>query len=114
MRRIVMSIRFARNLRKTQTVAEKVLWFQLRNRRFSGFKFRRQRPIGPYIVDFCCLEKKIIIELDGGQHASQVAYDNSRTHFLESEDYRVLRFWDNETITNTDVVMDVIWNALNQ
>ncbi len=83
----------ARSLRKQHTFAEMKLWRQLRARRFEQYKFRRQHPIGSYIVDFVCLWKRLIVELDGGQHAEQQGYDEKRTSFLENEEYKVMRFW---------------------
>ena len=94
-----MGIGVARKLRQTSTVPEVKLWQYLRDRRLMGLKFRRQYPIGPYVVDFVCLSHKLVIELDGGQHVDQVAYDNKRTEYLEHFGFRVLRFW------NTDVFL---------
>ncbi|MDX8127138.1 endonuclease domain-containing protein [Methylomonas sp. OY6] len=82
----------ARSLRKNQTDAERVIWQQLRNRQLLGCKFRRQQVIGPFIVDFVCLEPKLVIEVDGGQHAEQQEYDQNRSHYLQRLGYRVLRF----------------------
>jgi len=76
-------------------------------------KFARQVPIGPYVVDFCCRERKLIVELDGGQHAIRVAYDAGRTAYLERLGYRVLRFWDNEALANTDGVLERIAQTLS-
>ena len=92
----------ARELRKNMTSQERKLWNILKNRQFYGYRFRRQFPIGSYIVDFVCREKKIIIELDGGQHnqSSEIQYDLKRTKFLESEGYIVLRFWNNDIDKN--------------
>ena len=87
-----MSISNARTLRKNLTDAEKRLWQKINRRQIGAFKFRRQHPIGEYIVDFVCLERHLIVELDGGQHAAQVAYDDQRTAWLKSRGYRVLRF----------------------
>ena len=94
----------ARNLRKNQTEQEKKLWKLVRNYNFHGFKFRRQEPIGNYIVDFVCMEKKIVIELDGGQHnePEHIKYDNERTAFLESKGFKVIRFWNNDVNENID------------
>jgi very-short-patch-repair endonuclease len=103
---------FARNLRRNQTDAERKMWRHLKNRASSGFKFRRQCPIGPYIVDFVCLEKMIVIEIDGGQHAVHIQKDTQRTKNLEMRGYRVMRFWNNEVLTNTDSVLDVILTTL--
>ena len=97
---------FARGLRRRQTDAERRLWARLRDRRLLGAKFTRQVPIGPYIVDFCCRERKVIVELDGGQHAIRTASDAGRTAFLEGLGYRVLRFWDNEALGNTDGMLE--------
>ncbi|MEZ2297580.1 endonuclease domain-containing protein [Variovorax sp. RCC_210] len=104
----------ARSLRETPTDAEALLWFHLRDRRMADFKFRRQRAIGPYFADFACLEAKLIVELDGGQHAEAVAYDESRTRFMQAEGYRVLRFWNNEVLTQTGAVRERILQALHE
>nr|VFJ96659.1 MAG: Very-short-patch-repair endonuclease [Candidatus Kentron sp. LFY] len=98
----------ARSLRQNATDAEKLLWRHLRNRQLSGFKFRRQMPVEPYIVDFACLEAKLIIELDGGQHAEQQTYDQNRSRVLGSRGYRVLRFWNNEMLRDMDAVLERI------
>lgn len=78
----------------------------------EGCKFRRQQPISRYIVDFVCLEKKLVIEADGGQHAANQAYDTTRDEWLKGEGYRVLRFWDNEVFGNLEGVLETIRNAL--
>ncbi|WP_445367276.1 endonuclease domain-containing protein [Methylomonas sp. BW4-1] len=98
----------ARSLRKNQTEAERVIWQQLRNRQLLGCKFRRQQVIGPFIVDFVCLEPKLIIEVDGGQHAEQQEYDQNRSQYLQRLGYRVLRFWNHEVLQNTPAVMEAI------
>jgi very-short-patch-repair endonuclease len=103
---------YARDLRRRQTDAEHRLWARLRDRRLLGVKFSRQVPIGPYIVDFCCRELKLIVELDGGQHAIQGAYDAERTAFLERLGHSVLRFWDNDVLRNTEGVLIRIVEAL--
>ena len=103
---------FARSLRHGQTDAERKLWSVLRSRRFSGYKFRRQHPVGPYITDFCCPQKGLVVELDGGQHAGQIQRDIRRTHFLESQGYRVLRFWDNDVLKEPHSVFEVILRTL--
>ncbi len=103
----------ARSLRKNQTDAEFMLWQLLRGKRMEGLKFRRQHPIPPYIVDFVCTEKKLIIEADGGQHAEAIDYDNKRTAFLESKGYKVIRFWNNEILTNSEGVYQVLQKHLN-
>jgi very-short-patch-repair endonuclease len=102
----------ARHLRKNPTEAEQKLWSRLRRKQLDGYRFRRQRPIGPYIVDFVCLEVSLIIEVDGGQHAEQVTKDEARTRFLEKEGFRVIRFWNNDVLANTDGVLDAIWHDL--
>jgi very-short-patch-repair endonuclease len=104
----------AREMRKNFTDAELKLWKRLRNRLTYSEKFRRQQPIGKYIVDFVCLEKKLIVEVDGGQHGEQIAYDNERTAWLESEGYRVLRFWNIEVLEDVEIVLDVIVRALDE
>ncbi len=102
----------ARALRKNLTDAEKRLWQKLKRRQIGTAKFRRQQPIGDYIIDFACLERRLIVELDGGQHATQVAYDDQRTAWLESRGYRVLRFWNNDVLANTDGVVQKILIAI--
>lgn len=99
-------IALARGLRREQTPAERVLWNRLRNLQLSGAKFRRQHPIGDYIVDFVSLESKLIVELDGGQHDEKSVRrnDERRTRWLENEGYRVLRFWNNDVLTNLEGV----------
>ncbi|HVZ12647.1 MAG TPA: endonuclease domain-containing protein [Patescibacteria group bacterium] len=102
----------ARKLRLNTTDVEKILWYNLRSRRLSGYKFRRQHLIGKYIVDFVCLEEKLIIELDGGQHNkdSTKQKDDARTKWLITEGYCVLRFWNNEILQNLDGVLYKILN----
>ena len=104
---------YARGLRRRQTDAERRLWARLRDRRILGAKFARQVPIGPYVVDFCCRERELIVELDGGQHAARADYDAGRTAFLQAQGYRVLRFWDNEALRNTDGVLERIVQTLS-
>jgi len=96
-----------RQLRKNMTEAEHVLWFRLRSHQVEGHKFRRQHPIGHYVVDFVCLERRLIVEVDGSQHMDN-PNDEIRTRWLEREGYKVLRFWDNEVLMETDAVMEVI------
>ena len=95
------------------TDAEQKLWYHLRAHRFMGFKFKRQKPIGHYVVDFACIEKKLIIELDGGQHAEALEYDNERDAWLHSQGYTVLRFWNNELLNETESVLERIRLALS-
>ncbi len=103
-------IKAARQLRRRQTNAENLLWAELRQMRTQGVRYRRQHPIGDYIVDFVCLEKKLIIEVDGGQHnvESEIAKDEHRVKWLESEGYRVIRFWNNDVLTNIEGVVSRI------
>jgi very-short-patch-repair endonuclease len=102
----------AQRLRREMTEAERKLWSVLRDRRLDGAKFRRQQPIGPFVTDFACQERRLIVEADGGQHAGNAA-DDRRTAFLESKGYRVLRFWNNDILTNLDGVAQVIAAALS-
>jgi len=104
----------ARGLRKALTPAELKLWAYLRGGRLHGVKFRRQHAIGQYIPDFCAIKPRLIIELDGSQHAEQAEYDAERTTFFESKGYRVLRFWNNDILNNIDDVLKVILNALDE
>ena len=100
----------ARTLRQTQTDAEAKLWYRLRAGRLLGYKFRRQHPVPPYVVDFVCVESKLVVELDGSQH--NVESDRARTAFLEAQGFRVLRFWDNAVLNETDAVLEAIVCAL--
>lgn len=101
----------ARGLRQAMTDVERKLWFYLRNRQLNGHKFRRQHEIDHYIVDFVCSEAMLIVELDGGQHADQVGYDEHRTRYLQARGYRVLRFWNNEVLMSIESVLEVILGA---
>jgi very-short-patch-repair endonuclease len=101
----------ARNLRQNSTDAEKHLWYYLRANRL-GCKFKRQVPMGSYIVDFVCHEKRVIIELDGGQHAENQMYDMNRTAWLTERGFKVLRFWNHDVFQQTPSVMEVIVTAL--
>jgi very-short-patch-repair endonuclease len=100
----------ARALRAAQTEVERRLWQRLRNRQLNGMKFRRQHPLGSYIADFFCLDARPIIELDGSQHGQERERraDDRRTEYLESQGYRVLRFWNEEVLDNMDGVLEVI------
>jgi very-short-patch-repair endonuclease len=104
----------ARALRKNLTDAERLLWSKLRNRRFAGVKFRRQVPLGPFIADFACFERRLILELDGGQHAQQQEYDAARTRWLEQNGFRVVRFWNHELFEDGDAVEELIWRRLQE
>ena len=103
---------FARHLRKIPTVAERRLWSSIRHRQLAGCRFRRQAPIGTYIVDFVCFEKGLILELDGGQHARQIEEDEARTRWLQGEGFRVLRFWNNLVFEELEAVLEAISLAL--
>ena len=102
----------ARELRKNPTDAERTLWKHLRLRQAGGHKFRRQQIIGQYIVDFVCLEKRLIIEVDGGQHSEESAYDRQRDKWLAEQGFYVLRFWDNQILQEMDAVRQAIQKAL--
>ena len=101
-----------RCLRSNQTDAERKLWLRLRNRGLSGAKFSRQSPIVNYVVDFCCLEHKLVVEVDGSQHAVDVSGDQKRTDFLRSRGFRVLRFWNHEVLTQLEDVLEQIEREL--
>jgi very-short-patch-repair endonuclease len=105
------NIKFAKNLRKNVTNTEKYLWKHLRGNQIEGYKFRRQHPIGKYIVDFVNLERKIIIELDGGQHLENKK-DKLRDKWLEEQGYEILRFWDNDVFNNIEGVLEVVKEKL--
>jgi len=102
----------ARRLRRRLTDAERALWRNLRDRQLDGHKFRRQHPLGRFVVDFVCLEERLVVELDGGQHALRKNADTARTAWLNREGYRVLRFWNNEVLRNTDGVLAEILRTL--
>jgi len=102
----------ARELRREETEAEHLLWKRLRNRQLAGVKFRRQHPIGPFIADLCCVDAKLVIELDGEPHASHDEYDRERTEHLEARGYRVLRFWNDEVLANPEAVLKRIEELL--
>ena len=104
----------SRELRNHSTEAEKKLWLCLRNRQLDGVRFNRQVPIGPFICDFVARTPKLVVELDGGQHARSIDADEGRTRFLEYRGYRVIRFWNNEVLENIDAVVTAIQQALPQ
>jgi very-short-patch-repair endonuclease len=117
-------INLSRTLRQRQTHAERFLWAKLRNRQLKGVKFRRQQPLGPYIVDFISFEKKIIVEVDGGQHNTPSPYpspvegegktrDRERDAWLKERGYLVLRFWNNDLLANMDGVLEKIVENLS-
>ena len=106
----------ARELRRTMNAPERKLWRSLSDRKAAGLRFRRQHPIGIYIADFICLERRLVVEVDGGQHGEdvQIAHDLRRTAWLNAEGYRVLRFWSNEVMSNTDgVIAMIVGEAMN-
>ena len=102
----------ARELRRTPTDAENFLWRHLRYKQLGGYRFRRQHPLGRFIVDFFCFEKGLVIELDGGHHAKQGIYDQERTDWIEARECKVLRFWNNQIMNEIDAVLEVILNEL--
>ncbi|MGD0779321.1 MAG: endonuclease domain-containing protein [Dehalococcoidales bacterium] len=106
----------AKGLRARQTEAETVIWYKICNRQLEGAKFRRQQQVGDYIADFVCFEKKVIIEIDGGQHneTPNKERDEQRTRLLEQKGYRVLRFWNNDVLQNTEGVLYTITEILKQ
>ena len=104
----------AKQLRRHQTDAERILWFRLRDRRLGGWKFKRQVPIDRFVVDFVCTDAKLIVELDGGQHAVRSQEDESRTRILEAMGYLVLRFWNNDVMRNIEGVVGEILNTVNK
>jgi very-short-patch-repair endonuclease len=104
----------AQQLRKNATEAERRLWRHLSKRRLGGFKFSRQMAVGPFVCDFLCRERGLVIEVDGGQHAERTARDDIRTAFLERNGLTVLRFWNNDVLQNTDGVLQVILAELER
>lgn len=109
----ITGMKLQRKLSNSATDAERQLWQYLRGRQMEGCKFRRQHPFGDYILDFVCLERKLVIELDGGQHADDVQYDHSRSQRLEQSGFTVIRFWNNEVFDNIEGVVEVIQNMLS-
>ena len=104
-------LRFARRMRSEPTRAESILWYHLRARRM-GFKFRRQEPIGPYIADFACIERRVIVETDGDSHDNRRVYDARRDQWFLDHGWFVLRFWDDYVIEQTDDALEQIYLAL--
>jgi very-short-patch-repair endonuclease len=102
----------SRALRSNPTDAERKLWWALRRKALAGARFRRQHPLGEFFADFCCLEHKLIVEVDGSQHEQSQEYDQRRTRLLESLGFRVLRFWNTDVLTNLDGVLTVILEHL--
>ena len=112
--RVMSQVSRARHLRRQSTDAERVLWSRLRDRRMMNCKFRRQFPTGRYIVDFVCRRHNLIIEIDGGHHADQQEYDAVRTEWLRSQGFNVLRYWDNDVLTQMESVLESIGDALKK
>jgi very-short-patch-repair endonuclease len=96
------------------TDAERRLWYFLRGSRFQGWKFRRQVPMGPYVADFLCERARLVVEVDGGQHGDNVKRDEARTRWLEARGYRVVRYWNNDVLGNTDGVLTALIAELVQ
>ncbi|HET9597192.1 MAG TPA: endonuclease domain-containing protein [Anaeromyxobacteraceae bacterium] len=111
----VSTLDFRRSLRRGSTAAERRLWALLRAKRLTGFKFRRQHPVGPYVIDFFCQERAVAVEADGGQHFTDdgLRRDEARDQFLATRDVRVLRFTDRQVLAETSWVVESIWRALN-
>ncbi|MCY4618976.1 MAG: DUF559 domain-containing protein [Chloroflexi bacterium] len=105
-------IEFAKQLRRNATDAEVLLWSRLRRRQLGGYRFRRQHPIGPYIADFACVAERLVIELDGGQHADRNQEDEARTLDLEALGFRVLRFWNDDVLRDLDSVVERVASEL--
>ena len=108
-----MSLGRAKVLRRKMSDAERRLWYHLRAHRFAGYKFKRQVPVGSFVVDFACLGRKLIVEVDGGQHAGKVS-DRRRDAWLKTKGFEVLRFWNNDVLKNTDGVLELIMIALEK
>ncbi len=105
----------AKQLRKNSTDAERALWRVIRSRQLGGYKFRRQQPLGPFVVDFVCLEARLVVEVDGGHHdeAEDRAHDQRRSQWLEGAGFRVMRFWNHDVLNQLDSVSEAISNALS-
>ncbi len=104
----------ARRLRNAPTDAERHLWYHLRRRELAGHRFRRQVPVGGYVVDFACPAARLVLELDGGQHLQQRDYDMQRTRRLQAWGWRVLRYWNDEVLLRTDAVLEDVLRALGE
>ncbi|MDA8165987.1 MAG: DUF559 domain-containing protein [Desulfobacteraceae bacterium] len=104
----------AKELRRNQTEAAKAFWYRVRNRSLGGWKFRRQVPIGAYIADFVCMAARLIVEIDGGQHAERKLHDQEHECFLRDEGYTVVRFWNNDVLGNMDGVLSTLSMALSR
>ena len=108
-----LSVIRARDLRRNLTDVEKILWYWLRRKNIHNARFRKQAPLGKYIVDFVCYDPKLIIELDGGQHSLQHSYDKKRDAWLEGEGFEVMRFWNNEVVENVEGVLGAVMERLS-
>jgi adenine-specific DNA-methyltransferase len=104
----------AKTLRKNLTDAEKWLWQRLRNRELAGWKFRRRHPIGRFVVDFVCIEKRIVVEIEGGQHAENLEPDAKRSEYLKEKGYQVFRFWNDDVLQQGESVLNVILSFLEE
>jgi very-short-patch-repair endonuclease len=105
-------LRLARRLRHAPTDAEARLWCRLRAGRMLAYKFRRQQPIGRFVVDFSCMRGRLVVELDGGQHLERTDQDSQRTVWLESQGFKVIRFWNDDVLLRTDLVLEEILRVL--
>ncbi len=114
MRRDETTVARSRKLRTNLTEAEQTLWYQLRKRQIGGYKFRRQHPIDSFIVDFVCLEKGLVVEVDGGQHQANEEYDERRSQRLKQLGFDVVRFWNNEVLGQIEAVTEAIHSRLTQ
>jgi very-short-patch-repair endonuclease len=110
----VRSGKLQRTLRNNMSDAEQALWNLLRGRQICGLKFRRQHPFGDYILDFVCLENKLVIGVEGGQHGQQEGYDEHRTQKLQAASFRVVRFWNNEVLKEIESIREKIWLAAQE
>ena len=106
-------VEFARKLRRESTDAERILWERLRRRQIAGLKFRRQVPIGRYVVDFLCLQARLVVEVDDVGHADRFEYDRQRTHYMNACGYEVLRFWNGDVLGKPEEAIDAIHDWLN-
>ncbi len=110
--RNILDNHLQRNLRNTMTDAERALWKALRGQQMAGYKFRRQHPFENYILDFVCLDQMLVIEVDGSQHVEHADFDEERSRQLAKAGFRVVRFWNNEVLTQIDAVKERIWGEL--
>ncbi len=108
----LLRLKTQRKLRRNMTDAELRLWRCLRSRQLRGFKFRRQHPFEDFILDFVCLESMLVVEVDGGQHMLNAIVDEARTKYLNDAGFKVLRFWNNEILSEIEAVKEIIWRAL--